>query len=342
MSTITDVAKAAGVSVATVSRALRGLDRVSPATRERVLRVAAELDYVASPTATSLASGRTKVVAVMTPFITRWYFATIVNAIQQTLHQRGYHVILIVLEDDENDVRRPLTREMLWRRVDGVVSLNLPLEPEEHELLVSLDLPIVAIGTPVAGVPCVLIDEAVAISTATEHLIDLGHRRIGYVGGIPESLALIRTPTKRLNAYRATLAAHDLPFDPSWVLEAEWSAEGSYDVAAPYISRPDRPSAIVAASDELALGFMAKAVELGLRVPGDLSVIGIDDYQNSRVFGLSTVRQDVVRQGIEAAHLLLSAMLEGAAQTDAQIVIATELIPRRTTAAPADVLASPS
>ena len=95
MSTITDVAKAAGVSVATVSRALRGLDRVSPATRAKVLKVASEMDYVASPTATSLASGRTRVVAVVAPFLTRWFFATLVSAIEKTLRPHGHHVLLL-------------------------------------------------------------------------------------------------------------------------------------------------------------------------------------------------------------------------------------------------------
>src|SRR3712207_3373079 len=100
MSTITDVAREAGVSVATVSRALRGLDRVSPRTRERVFKVATELDYVASPTATSLASGRTQVVGVVAPFLTRWFFATLVSAIEKTLRRHGHHVLLFDLEDD--------------------------------------------------------------------------------------------------------------------------------------------------------------------------------------------------------------------------------------------------
>lgn len=335
MSTITDVAKAAGVSVATVSRALRGLDRVSPETRERVARVAAELNYVASPTATSLASGRTKVVALMTPFITRWYFSTMVNAIQKTLRRVGYHVILIVLEDNDNHEREPLTREMLWRRVDGVVTLNLPLDPAEHELLASLDLPIVAIGTPVSGVPCVLIDDVAAMRTATEHLIGLGHRRIGYVGGIPEAQALIRTPTERFGGYRHTLAQHGLPYQDSWVLDADWTAAGSFEAAGPFLDQPDRPTAVVAASDELAIGFIAAAQRRGIAVPDELSVVGIDDYKLSEILGVTTVRQDVVAQGVKAASLLLEAMEDDAAQTDLEVVLPTELVIRQTTTSPA-------
>ena len=129
------MARVAGVSVATVSRALRGLDRVSPQTRERVLRVAEDLHYVASPTATSLASGRTRVVAVVAPFLTRWFFATLVSAIEKTLRAQGHHVILFDLEDDSFDQRLPLTQNMLWKRVDGVITLNVPMDADEVDLV---------------------------------------------------------------------------------------------------------------------------------------------------------------------------------------------------------------
>src|SRR5688500_11349798 len=113
MSTITDVARAAGVSVATVSRALRGRDKVNPETRARVRRVAAELEYVASPTAASLASGRTRVIGVVAPFLTRWFFSTLVSGIEKTLREHGHHVLLFDLEDESYDRRMRLTQAML-------------------------------------------------------------------------------------------------------------------------------------------------------------------------------------------------------------------------------------
>jgi DNA-binding LacI/PurR family transcriptional regulator len=173
MSTIADVAREAGVSVATVSRALRGLDRVSPETRDRVMQVAEDLHYVASPTATSLASGRTRVVAVVTPFLNRWYFATLVSAIGKTLRDHGHHVLLFDLEGDYHN-RLELTREMLWKRSDGVIVLNIPLLDREVELLDRVGLPAVAVGIPLPGSPLVAIDDAEAVRVATQHLIDLG------------------------------------------------------------------------------------------------------------------------------------------------------------------------
>jgi LacI family repressor for deo operon, udp, cdd, tsx, nupC, and nupG len=324
------VARVAGVSVATVSRALRGLDRVSPETRERVLRVAEDLHYVASPTATSLASGRTRVAAVVAPFLTRWFFATLVSAIEKTLRASGHHVILFDLEDDSYDQRLPLSQNMLWKRVDGVITLNVPMTPEEVELVDRLGLPLVAIGSPVPGRPCVRIDDRAAMRTAVEHLAGLGHTRIGYIGAVPQNVAHIQTPQDRLEAFLETVEHQHLVCDDSWILGSDWTAEAAARDSASLLSRPDRPTAIVAASDEMAIGVRESARRLGLRVPEDLSLIGIDDYVLSGVLGLTTVRQDVAGLGRAAAELLLKALLEDDRSAD-EIVLPTELVVREST-----------
>ncbi|MBD3782175.1 MAG: LacI family DNA-binding transcriptional regulator [Micrococcales bacterium] len=330
MSTITDVARAAGVSVATVSRALRGLDRVSPETRQRVLEVAEELHYVASPTATSLASGRTRVVAVVAPFLTRWFFATLVSAIEKELRSQGHHAILFDLEDDSYDQRLPLTQNMLWKRVDGVITLNVPMEADEVELVDRLGLPLVSIGSAVPGRACVRIDDRATMRTAVEHLISLGHERIGYIGDVPRNVAHVQTPQDRLTAFRETMAAAGLAVVEDWILGSDWTAEAAARDSAVLLSRAERPTAIVAASDEMAIGVRESARRLGVRVPEDLSVIGIDDYVLSGVLGLTTVRQDVAAQGREAASLLLRALAGGAPVED-QVVLPTELVVRDST-----------
>lgn len=320
----------AGVSVATVSRALRGLDRVSPQTRERVLRVAEELHYVASPTATSLASGRTRVVAVVAPFLTRWFFATLVSAIEKTLRQHGHHVILFDLEDDSFDRRLHLTQGMLWKRVDGIISLNVPMTEEEVDLVERLELPLVTIGSPVPGRACVRIDDKEAMRTAVRHLLDLGHTRIGYIGAVPRNVAHVQTPMDRLDAFRAMVAEDGLRTREEWVLGSDWTADAAARDSADLLSRPDRPTAVVAASDEMAIGVRESARHLGLEVPRDLSIIGIDDFMLSEVLGLTTVRQDVAGQGRAAAELLLAALLEGHERRE-ELVMPTELVVREST-----------
>jgi LacI family repressor for deo operon, udp, cdd, tsx, nupC, and nupG len=324
------VARVAGVSVATVSRALRGLDRVSPETRQRVLRVAEDLHYVASPTATSLASGRTRVVAVVAPFLTRWFFATLVSAIEKSLRAREHHVILFDLEDDSYDQRLPLSQNMLWKRVDGVITLNVPMTTEEAELVERLGLPLVAIGSPVPGRACVRIDDHAAMLTAVEHLVGLGHTRIGYIGAVPQNVAHIQTPQDRLEAFLGAVAELGLTCADEWVLGSDWTAEAAARDSTVLLSAPDRPTAIVAASDEMAIGVRESARRLGVRVPEDLSIIGIDDYVLSGVLGLTTVRQDVAGLGTTAAELLLRALLEGEECRD-EVLMPTELVVRSST-----------
>ncbi|MBR7743097.1 LacI family DNA-binding transcriptional regulator [Phycicoccus sp. BSK3Z-2] len=336
MSTITDVARVAGVSVATVSRALRGLDRVSPATRQRVLEVAAELQYVASPTATSLASGRTRVVAVCAPFLSRWFFATLVSAIEKELRSQDHHAILFDLENDDYHSRLPLTQNMLWKRVDGIIALDVTMTDEEIDLLDRLGLPVVAIGASIPGRPCVRIDDSAAMRTAVEHLIGLGHRRIAYIGDVPPHVPHVRTPRDRIHAFTDVMAEADLPVEPSWVLGSDWTAQAAAADSAAVLTGSPRPTAIVAASDEMAIGVRETARRLGLRVPQDVSVVGIDDFQLSDVLGITTVRQDVTAQGRAAARLLLDRLLEDRVCTG-DLVLPTELVVRESTGpAPSD------
>jgi len=324
------VARVAGVSVATVSRALRGLDRVSPETRERVLRVAEDLHYVASPTATSLASGRTRVVAVVAPFLTRWFFATLVSAIEKSLRARSHHVILFDLEDDSYDQRLPLSQNMLWKRVDGVITLNVPMTPDEVELVDRLGLPLVAIGSPVPGRACVRIDDRAAMRTAVDHLADLGHTRIGYIGAVPQNVAHIQTPQDRLEAFLEAVGDLGLECDDAWILGSDWTAEAAARDSAELLAHQNRPTAIVAASDEMAIGVRESARRVGLGVPESLSIIGIDDFVLSGVLGLSTVRQDVAGLGHAAADLLLRALLDDD-ESNQTLVLPTELVVREST-----------
>ncbi len=334
MSTITDVARVAGVSVATVSRALRGLDRVNPETRARVRRVAAELEYVASPTAASLASGRTRVVGVVAPFLTRWFFATVISGIEKTLREHGHHVLLFDLEDESYDRRMRLTQSMLLKRVDGIIVLNIPMDDDERALLGRLALPVVTVGNRVGAYPRVCIDDRAAMDMAVSHVLSLGHTRIGYVGAVPTQSAHLQTPQDRRAAFSAALRRHGVPLNPSWVVESDWSADGARRDARALLSGPDRPTAVVAASDEMAFGVIATARDLGLSVPGDVSVTGIDDHELAGILDLTTVRQPVDAQGRRAGAILMARLVDGTEPERGDIFLPVELIVRGSTAPP--------
>ncbi|MEI2775406.1 MAG: LacI family DNA-binding transcriptional regulator [Tetrasphaera sp.] len=336
MTTIADVAALAGVSVATVSRTLHGSSRVDPRTRERVLAAAAELDYVASPTATSLASGRTHVVAVVAPLMSRWFFATVVTAIEQELRAAGYHLLLITLDGQAAD--SGLQYEMFAKRVDGIIALNVPATDADLAMLHRLGVPVVAVGMALDRWPRVHIDDAAAVRTAITHLIGLGHREIGYVGTTDTSVAHMSTPGERSAAFRAALREAGLSVRPEWAVDSDWTADAAARKVEPMLRAEQRPTAILAGSDEMAIGVLGAARWIGLRVPEDLSVMGIDDHTFAAVLGLSTIHQDVRAQGRLAVSMLLDDLRAEAAPADRTVArtveVPTYLIARETTAHP--------
>lgn len=334
MTTIGDVAKAAGVSVATVSRALRGVDRVSPRTRDRVLAAATELHYVASPAATSLVSGRTRGVGVITPYFNRWFFATVVSGIEKALREEGYHVLLCDLEGHTFDTRLPITQNMLWKRADGAIILNVPPVPAERSLLDRLGMPVVTVGNRQPGWPSVRIDDRAAMALATRYAIELGHRDIGYAGTVPSSITHLQTPFDRRDAFAKVMSDHGLVCPPEWTLECDWTAAGAAEHADRMFSLPQVPTCVIAASDEMAFGVLSSARRHGLDVPRDVSVIGIDDHIHAEIFDLTTVRQDVESQGRRAGRLMLDALRGRGSDTVIDDVLDVELVVRGSTAAP--------
>lgn len=334
MTTIGDVAKAAGVSVATVSRALRGVDRVSPRTRDRVLAAATELHYVASPAATSLVSGRTRGVGVITPYFNRWFFATVVSGIEKVLREDGYHVLLCDLEGHTFDTRLPITQTMLWKRADGAIILNVPPVPGERSVLDRLGLPVVTVGNRQPGWPSVRIDDRAAMAIATRYVIDLGHKEIGYAGTVPASITHLQTPFDRRDAFAKVMSDAGLVCPAEWILECDWTASGAAEHANRLFESDHVPTSVVAASDEMAFGVISAARRHGLRIPEDLSVIGIDDHVHAEIFDLTTVRQDVEAQGRRAGRLMLDALHGLVPSPSHDDVLDVELVVRGSTAPP--------
>ncbi len=324
------MAMAAGVSTATVSRALRGLPRVSERTRARVLRAAAELHYVASPTAASLASGKTQVVGVVVPYVTRWYFAELISGASGALRDFGFHALLLDVGDEGADRTVLLDSRMLAKRVDAVAILSLRLHDSERELLQRMKIPVVTVGVPDPPWPCVRIDDVATTELATAHLLALGHRQFGYVGGAGPVPSKFRTPNDRVQGFQQTLATADCP--PARVVAADWTPVSGYQAGRQLLDSADRPTALVCASDEMAFGVLRAANDLGLNVPGDVSVTGVDNHSMAELFGLTTVSQDPNAQGRVATELLLAEMA-GEATPDHVVTAEITLMRRGSTAA---------
>ncbi len=327
MTSIRDVARQAGVSVATVSRALRGQPRVSPETRRRVQEVAASLDYVASPSAASLASGVTRTVGVVVPHVSRWFFGSLVQGMQPVFAQAGYDLLLWDLEG-RRDAWGRVFGHLLSKRVDAVLVLSIALSAEETAALRDLGKPVVVIGGK-SGFPGVRIDDHAAAVEAVRHLLDLGHRRIAFVGVERGGEGLHTTPRDRLTGYRSAL--HEAGLEPSEQLEltGDYTVDGGIAAACEVLERPD-VTAVFAASDEMAMGLLHALRSAGRDVPRQVSVVGIDDHPMALLLDLSTVAQPAPGQGRVAAEMTLD-LLRGVEVPDADLVLPTHLVVRGTT-----------
>ncbi|MEO8906698.1 MAG: LacI family DNA-binding transcriptional regulator [Microbacteriaceae bacterium] len=334
MTGIDDVARAAGVSTATVSRALRGLPNVSEATRAAVHKTAEELGYVASSSASGLASGRTRAMGVVVPSVSRWFYTTVLEGIDAALRAASYDLILFNLGGRDGDRERVFHRSILRKRTDALIALALDFTAAERHQLASAGHPTIVVGGPVTGVRHIGIDERGVAEQATNHLIALGHRNIAHLGGQDEYGLNRRVPLGRRKGYERALATAGLDGRPDWVLSGGFAiAPGRRAVNALLSSRTPRPTAIFAGSDEMAIGAILAIGDHGLSVPADISVIGIDDHDLSESFGLTTIKQDPFEQGSLAARMMLDE-LSGKPPRATSVRAPTELILRSSTAPP--------
>jgi LacI family repressor for deo operon, udp, cdd, tsx, nupC, and nupG len=303
--TIEDVASAAGVSVATVSRALRGLPNVAPATRERVATAASRLRYRPDPHASRLAAGRTNTVGMAVPLLDRWFFGKIVAGVESALRDRSYDLIVYEV-DGEAALRRFLSEAAPYRkRTDGLIIADLVVPPDLLDGLVSAGTVMVTIGDRTDHYSSVMIDNAAAVKLVMDHLINLGHRRIGLIGGQPDRPIHLDVPDLRMRSALAVLDEAGIGPGPHHVQTAGFTVTGGYRAMIRMLEHPDPPTAVFAFSDEMAIGAIRAAREHGLRVPDDLSVAGFDDHDVAWALDLTTVAQPVMGLGETVTEVLL-------------------------------------
>lgn len=320
--TIDDVAQLAGVSSATVSRALRGLPNVAPATRDRVVRAANLLDYVADPAASALAAGRTRTIGVVLPTIGRWGHARILEVVTDQAAAASLDVLPVMLT---SPAARDffLTTHPFRRRVDGLVVAEVPLEAADV-LRLSEGRPVVTIGLRLEDVDTVEADERSGIAAAATHLLGLGHTKITFIGGA-EGTATLVGPRSRRHGFEEALAAAGVAITEASIVETQPTATGGAAAMTLLLEEPEPPTAVITASDEMALGAMEVARSRGLSIPGDLSVVGVDDQPIAQYVGLTTVQRDVTTMAMTAARWLVE-RIEANRRDDA---VGDALPPRR-------------
>jgi LacI family transcriptional regulator, repressor for deo operon, udp, cdd, tsx, nupC, and nupG len=328
---IEDVAARAGVSTATVSRALRGLPNVSDLTRERVRDAARALDYVVSPSASSLATGRTNTVGVVVPYVGRWFFGQVIAGAESALRQAGFDLLLYTVGTDGS--RRRFFEDLpVRRRVDALLVLALPLTESEVASIAGLRLPTAMVGATVPGFSSVRIDDVGGATKAVNHLINLGHRRIAMIHGAGIEPAQFTAPEDRRRGFRSALASAGLECDPSLEVDGVFTLAGGERAMASLLSAKLPPTAVFAQSDEMAFGALRAIRRAGLRCPEDVSVVGFDDHEMAEMLDLTTVAQPVVEQGVLAVGHIMAELRGEAAPSDE--LVTTHVVIRGTTAPP--------
>jgi LacI family transcriptional regulator, repressor for deo operon, udp, cdd, tsx, nupC, and nupG len=330
--TIEDVARRAKVSVATVSRALRGLPNVAPSTRQRVLSAASELRYVADPSASRLAGGRSLTIGLVVPMLAQWYYTRFYAGVEGVVGAAGYEVMPFTMAGP-GGAGRFIESLPFRKRVDGLIVVDAPLDTDQLEHVADAGVQMVTVGLRCEFASSIVVDNAAASRLAVGHLTGLGHDRIALIGGVDDDPFRFLVPLDRLRGYRQALTAAGLEADPELTVPGNFSLEGGAEAMHELLALPEPPTAVFACSDEMAIGAMQIARDAGLRVPENLSMVGFDDHDVSAYVGLTTIRQDVIGQGERAAQLLLD-RLAGRSTEPVHEVQTTRLIVRRTTGPP--------
>lgn len=331
---IRDVAIAAGVSTATVSRALTAPDRVSNETRASVLKAVEATGYRVNQVARNLRRRRTGGIVVLVPNLANPFFSQILSGIAASMAPSGYNVLIA---DTRQGDRAANMRDYLHNnQADGLIVLDADL-PEE--VLAAGQTP--TFHPPIVFAcewlenderPKVTIDNGFAAAMAVDHLVELGHRRIGHVMGPPDNVLTIT----RAEGTRGALTRHGLAIRDEWFFEGDFSLASGASAARRWLELGERPSAVFCASDAMACGFIGELHHHGVNVPGQVSVVGFDDIEIAAHFvpALTTIAQPRTLIGETAAHRLL-AMLQGQADgLEPAHLLPVELVKRESTAAP--------
>jgi DNA-binding LacI/PurR family transcriptional regulator len=330
--TISDVAREAGVGVGTVSRVLNNSTRVSDATRQKVLRVMEDLDYVPNPFARRLSLGRTLTLAVVVPFFTRPSFVERLRGIEAAIAETEYDLIVYNVESvDKRDATfRRVSRP---ERIDGLIIISLSPSDEDVDRFLSSGVPTVLMDARHPELSHVVVDDVRGGYLATTHLLSLGHERIAFLGDAYPNPFNFTSSHHRHAGYRRALDEAGIGARPAYSVTGAHGRDVAWELAHRLLSLDEPPTAIVAASDIQALGVLEAARERGRSVPHDLSVVGYDDIEIAEYLNLTTIHQPLFESGWRATHLLFQVMKAGGGEPvcDEQPI---RLIVRGTTAPP--------
>jgi len=325
--TLRDVAQKAGVSHQTVSRVINGSLDVLPETRALVEAAIAEMGYHPNAIARSMARGQSHTLACISPNLTDFTFASVIEGAEVEARQHKYFMLSSSASDPESF--RELVDELVGhRRVDGLIVIN-PYADQRFEFIPK-DFPLVFVGASAheKNICSVSLDDEKVAYEATRHLLTLGHTNIALVTGPMEE----DCSQDRTEGYRRALAEAGIAFDETMVIEGDWTATSGQDALLSFVEQGRVPTAVFAQNDRMAMGVLSAAREAGIKVPAQLAVIGVDDMPLSSYFDppLTTMRQDIPRIGRDATRMLLDMIQKKTTET-CDLKLNAELVVRQST-----------
>lgn len=321
------VAAEAGVGVGTVSRVLNGGNQVSDATRNRVLSTIERLDYRPLRSASSLSKGRTDAVGILVSVITRPSVLARLVGVIDVLSEAGLDAVVFNVES-RAQLDRHVSSIIDQRRVDGIISISLRIPKERLARIRKLAIPLVLVDNCVPSLPCVYIDDVAGGKIATEHLLSLGHRRIGFIGDNAHTDLGMSASEDRYAGYLTALEGADIEPNFDLVARGPHSSEAAAVLtSALFELGKHRPTAIFASSDTLAVGVIKAAQQHALKIPDDLAVIGFDNLEVSSILDISTVNQPLLESGTKGASKMVS-LLKGEAVKLQREELLLDVVPR--------------
>ncbi|MGX9568187.1 LacI family DNA-binding transcriptional regulator [Pseudomonas sp. CFBP 5748] len=333
MSNIREVARLAGVSVATVSRTLKSPERVLPQTRDKVNAAVEQAGYRPNLMAVQFRSRRTGNLVILVPAIANTFFARVISGAQQAAQASGYRLLLCDTQGREA-IEREFASLVYAHQADGVIQLRAS-DPFESLPQGAESLPLVNACEVVKGAPypTISLDNRAAAQAMTEHLLGLGHRRIGIIKG-PRSSPLT---LDRVAGYQDALRQAGIAADPSLICHGDFTLKAGYDGAGTMLELADRPSALFCENDEMAIGALTRIKQMGLRVPEDISLVGFDDIPFAAYCDppLTTISQPAEIFGQKAVEMLI-ALIEKKPIAERHVLLPFELTVRGSTAAQND------
>ena len=330
--TIHDVAKKAGVGIGTVSSVLNNSRPVNETTRQKVLEAIAELDFVPNPSGRRLSMGKTHNISVVIPFFTIASQVERLRGVMSVIAGSDYDISLFTIETipQRNKILQTVPRR---GRTDGLLIFSITPTHVDLRRIRQQSIPIVLVEASHPDLSHIFIDDVAAARVAVEHLITLGHRKIAYISDYLEDPFGSNFSRNRYKGYCQALEEAGIDVQPEYHRQGWFGREEGRQMAIELLNLDNPPTAIFAFSDELALGVLEAARDLGVDIPGDLSVVGYDDIELANFAQLTTIRQHLFESGVQGVEFLLNTIDKPDAPA-CHLQLPTELIIRSTTAPP--------